>query len=331
MVSAMEASAPPRTGPISSYSPAQQRIIELLGRRADDGPTVPVTLADELRAELDDRLHPIADLLPAGETLWVGKSPLATFNSCPGRWQAERELPFTWTVPSVRGTVAHKAIELAVNWRGEVEPGRAVDEAIARLSGDDGALGRFLRGLTTVELAELRSDAMAFTTSFEECFPPLKSRWRPVIDGRLRVDLCDGRIVLSGRPDLTLGQAIDAGKVIIDFKTGSRSRHHVDDLRFYALLDTLKVGVAPRRLATLYLDSGQPVVETVTAGVLEAATERVVRSVTDMVAIRTGEIIAPVQPGPMCRWCPAAGRCEAGIESLAAEETAHTTWSDEAA
>lgn len=327
----MDETTAPITGPRTSYSPAQQRIIELLGRRADDGPGVSVHLADELRAELDERLAPVADQLPAGQTLWVGKSPLATFNSCPGRWQAERELPFTWTVPSVRGTVAHKAIELAVNWRGEVEPGRAVDEAVARLADDDGALGRFLRGLSTVELAELRSEAMGFTTAFEECFPPLKSRWRPVIDGRLRVDLCDGRIVLSGRPDLTLGQAVDAGKVIIDFKTGSRSRHHVDDLRFYALLDTLKVGVAPRRLATLYLDSGQPVAETVTTGVLEAATERVARSVTAMVAIRTGEVTAPVQSGPMCRWCPAAGRCEAGIDFLAAEETAHTSWSDEAA
>lgn len=314
-----------------SYSPAQQRIIELLGRGAGDGPTVEAELVSGLRAELEERLAPVAEQLPDGQTLWVGKSPLASYSSCPGRWQAERELPFSWSVPSARGTVAHKAIELAVNWRGEVEPGRAVDEAVSRLADDDGTLAQFLRTLSTVELAELRSEAVGFATAFEECFPPLRSRWRPVIDGRLRVDLCGGRIVLSGRPDLTLGRAVDAGKVIIDFKTGSRSHHHVDDLRFYALLDTLKVGVAPRRLATLYLDSGQPMVETVTTGVLEAATERVVRSVAGMVAIRTGQATAALQPGRMCRWCPAAGRCEAGTAFLAAEATAHTAWEDDAA
>ncbi len=253
--------------------------------------------------------------MPDGQTLWVGKSALAAFCSCPGRWRSQLDSPFEWTIPSVRGTVGHKAIELTLNWRGEVEPARAVDAAIEHLLDDHfSSAGRFLRTLSTVEMAELRGLAVSHVTAFEECFPPLRSRWRPVVDGRCRVECCEGRVVLSGQPDLTLGQAQRGGKVIVDLKTGSRRSHHVDDLRFYALLDTLRVGLPPRRLATVYLDSGQPVAETVTADVLGAAAERVVRAVTDMIDTRWGTAPTRLRSGPHCGWCPERASCPAGLE-----------------
>lgn len=304
---------------LATYSPAQQRVIDLLGRGADDQP-VPAGSVAALRAELEERLAPVVARMPEGSTLFVGKSGLHQLDTCEGRWQAEASGRFRWTVPSARGTVAHKAIELGANWRGEADPCRLVDEATARLADDPSALGTFLRSLSTVELAELRRDAVAFVTAFEECFPPLKGRWRPVVDGTSKVALGGGRVVLSGRPDLTLGRAADGGKVVIDLKTGRPTRHHVDDLRFYALVDACKVGIAPRRLATVYLDAGEPVAEPVTAGVLEAATERVVRSVEAMVEVRTGLRPATVRPGPSCRWCPAAATCEPGSAWLAADE-----------
>lgn len=298
--------------------PAQQRIIELLGKHADDEAPIGADVGEGLRAELEARLAPAASLVPDGESLWVGKTPLAAFDSCPGRWRGQLDAPFRWSVPSIRGTVSHKAIELSLNWRGEVEPGRVVDAAITRMLDDEGSAGRFLRTLSTVDLAELRSASVELVTAFEECFPPLKARWRPVVDGRNRVELCGGRIVLAGRPDLTLGQALRAGKVIIDLKTGVRRRHHIDDLRFYALVDTLRVGLPPRRLATVYLDAGQPTVEAVTVGVLEAATERVIRTVDAMAETRWGTMPTRLQPGRSCSWCPARDTCAAGAAWLTA-------------
>jgi hypothetical protein len=297
--------------------PAQQRVIDLLGKHADDAPDIGPEAAEALRTRLEERLRDVADLIPTDETLWVGKTPLAAFNACPGHWRAQVDSPFSWSIPSVRGTVSHKAIELSLNWRGEVEPGRAVDAAIGRMLDDDTSAGRYLRTLSTVDLAELRSASVDLVTAFEECFPPLKARWRPVVDGRSRAELCGGRIVLAGKPDLTLGQALRSGKVIIDLKTGGRSQHHVDDLRFYALVDTLRVGLPPRRLATVYLDAGLPVVEVVTVGVLEAATERVVRTVIDMVQSRWGTLPTRLRAGHHCTWCPARNDCHAGLEWLA--------------
>ena len=104
---------------------------------------------------------------------------------------------------------------------------------------------RELAGLTEglVERAELRSDSLDAFTKFVECFPPLKPKWRPVTESRLRAELCDGRLILAGKSDLTLGAAdgLRAGKVIIDFKTGGFAPVHLDDLRFYALIETLRM------------------------------------------------------------------------------------------
>lgn len=301
------------------YTPAQQRVIDLLGRREDDH-LVDAEVVAALHARLEARVGAVAAAIPDGATLHVGKSALHQVDTCEGRWQAEASSRFRWSIPSARGTVAHKAIELGTNWRGQADPCRLVDEAVTRLADDEGSIGAFLRSLTTVELAELRRDAVGFVTAFEECFPPLKGRWRPVVDGPSRVSLAGGRVVLSGRPDLTLGRASEGGKVIIDLKTGRASRHHVDDLRFYALVDAVKVGVPARRLATVYLDAGEPVAEPVTGGVLEAATERVIRAVEAMVEIRTGARPAALRAGPGCRWCPALASCDIGGAWVAADE-----------
>jgi hypothetical protein len=77
------------------------------------------------------------------------------------------------------------------------------------------------------------------------------------------------------------------------------------------------VGLPPRRLATVYLDAGLPVVEVVTVGVLEAATERVVRTVIDMVQSRWGTLPTRLRAGHHCTWCPARNDCHAGLEWLA--------------
>ncbi len=318
-LTAVAESTPPPPPSAPTLRPAQQRVIDLLGRQADDEPDLGPEIAVELRDELEQRLAPVADLIPGGESLWVGKTPLAAHDACPGRWQAQLDAPFTWSIPAVRGTVSHKAIELSLNWRGEVEPGRVVDAAISRMLDDGTSAGRFVRTLSTVDLAQLRSESVDLVTAFEECFPPLKPRWRPVVDGRSRAELCDGRIVLSGRPDLTLGQALRSGKVIIDLKTGTRRRHHVDDLRFYALVDTLRIGLPPRRLATVYLDAGQPMVEVVTAGVLEAATERVVRTVQSMIETRWSTAPTRLHPAPHCTWCPGRATCGPGRRWLESE------------
>ena len=146
-----------------------------------------------------------------------------------------------------------------MSWRGDPSAGELVDEAIARLIASNDRIGDYLGGLGEGERAELHGEASERVNMFLECFPRLEARWRPVAESRLRADLNDDRIVLSGKVDLTVGRAegVRAGKVLIDLKTGGFAPSHRDDLRFYALIETLRLGVPPRLLASYYLDGGR--------------------------------------------------------------------------
>ena len=239
-------------------------------------------------AELEERLAPLVELLPDEEDLWLGKRPLANVHGCEGLYLASeaedvrldarrRRWARSPTRPSsCRSTGGARPV-----------PGELVDEAIARLIDGSNNLAEFLGGLREAERAELRSGAVERTTMFLECFPPLEARWRPVTESRLRVDLCDGRVVLSGKVDLTVGRAegLRAGKVLLDLKTGGFSPSHRDDLRFYALMEALRIGVPPRLVASYYLDGARPPRRARHRGVLRSALERVVQGAEAIVEL----------------------------------------------
>ena len=86
-----------------------------------------------------------------------------------------------------------------------------------------------------------------------------------------------------------VAEGIRAGKVLIDLKTGGFSPSHLDDLRFYALIETIKLGVPPRRVATHYLDTGKLVPEDVTEATLAVAARRVVDGVRRWLELRGTE------------------------------------------
>jgi hypothetical protein len=263
--------------------------------------------------------------VPEGEVLRLSKYPLAQVHGCEARFLNTREQPFTWSVATARGTIAHKAVELSIHWPGESRPLDLVDEATDRLIQQGGPLAAFLAGCSEVERAELRGEANDRVAKFVECFPPLRSAWRPVTESAVRIDLFAGRIVLQGRVDLTLGHARGpvAGKVLIDLKTGGFSPSHAEDLRFYALLETLRIGTPPIRLATYYLDSGRPHPETVTADTLRSAVRRTIDGAVRLVELCHHDHLPVRRAGPACRWCPLRDDCSEapGMSDAWAEES----------
>ena len=109
--------------------------------------------------------------------------------------------------------------------------------------------------------------------------------------------------------------------MIVDLKTGRPSPRHRDDLRFYALLETLRMRVPPRKLASFYLDVGEAQVEDVSEAVLRTAARRTLDAVHAVIEL-TVEGRPPVKrPGPPCRWCPllAAG-CVEGASYVSGRE-----------
>jgi hypothetical protein len=304
------------------FTPAQQDVIDLLGCALEDRPRFDPALRNELRDSLETQLGDLA-LDPGLERdpLWLTKYKLKEVHGCEAKFMADDQ-GFTPSAATARGTIAHKAIELTVNLPEDTPPLDLVAEAIERLCEADVWLSEWLRGCSEVEKAELRAEVNELVVKFQDCWPPLRPQWRPVPESRLYADLCHGRVTLAGKVDLALGRAEGdrAGRVLVDLKTGRTAQVHREDLRFYALIETIRVGVPPRTIATHYLDSGTLSVEDVTVEVLDAAVARTVDGTRRIAELRDPDRPLIKRPGPPCGWCALADGCTEG-EAWLADET----------
>ncbi|MCP5027492.1 MAG: PD-(D/E)XK nuclease family protein [Actinomycetia bacterium] len=295
-------------------NPAQKAVLEELGAPPAERPEFDPDEIDDLRQGLVNQLTPLASSLD-DKGLFLNKRTLNNVFSCEVRFTHEYgNRDFEWSIPMARGSVSHKAIELSLGWRGEPAPLDLVEEAIGRLTQQDHSLGGFLQTLGEADLAELRAESNDRVAKFLEMWPPLERRWSPVVETPIYHNLLDGRITLQARPDLTIGRArgVRAGKVIVDLKSGRPWPEHAGDLRFYALVDTLRIGVPPRLVTSYYLDAARFSSETVTVGTLAAAFTRVVDGARRIVELTVDSEPAAHRAGPRCRFCPLADSCEPG-------------------
>lgn len=310
----------------SALTPTQLRVVDELMAAGRERPVFDANLPVWLRDRLEEQLGPIVEPLGVGE-LAVGKRALSQVHACEGHYLAETADGFAWSTATARGTVAHKAIELSVFLAGDPSPLDLVDAAIERLEGDDDGWGPalFLKEASPVERAELRSAANEMVAKFLDSWPPIDRRWRPCLEAAVRIDLCDDRVVLRSRADLMLGRAqgTRAGRLIVDFKSGRPYPGHLDDLRYYALLDTLRSGVPPFRVASYYLDSGTFHAEDVTDDTLQVAVMRVVAGVEKLVQLQLGQRPPGLSPGPTCTYCAARAACEGAQQWAAQREDDH--------
>ena len=297
-------------------TPVQERLLALL-RRGEPLEFDAAFVAD-LRDQAEQALAELSARLQ-GESLWVSKSFLAKVHGCEAHHMAPDE--FEWNAASAAGFVSHKAIELALNWRGEPVPAVAVDEALARLADQPDGRGAFVAGLGEAARAELRSRAVDRTTKFLQDFPPIPLAAHPVLEASVRWKPV-GTIELTGRADLVVGKprGRESTQLIVDFKSGGRSYVHRDDLRFYALLQTLRNDVPPRMVVTYYLDYGEAETEAVTEGILQAALHRALGGVERHIELLLEGRPAVKRPGASCRWCVLAPDCAEGKAHLRGDD-----------
>jgi len=304
----------------ATLNEAQERVLKELGATTAERPVFPEGLAAGLRERLVTGLEPVAAGLEDSDSVYVSKFLLSQVLGCEGRHLHEFQREFEWSVPVARGTVAHKAIELSVHWRTIPIANELVDHAIGSLTNDGSPIAGYLLELPEAEHAQLRSDAANATQAFLDGFPPLRAKpqWRPAVEVRTRYECHQGKIILSGKVDLSLGGPTGdrSGRVFVDLKTGRRSRTHTDDLRYYALLETVRFGTPPRALASFYLDESRLTVETVTQDVLWSAADRVIDAIERHQTLLAGEDTAVLRPSMACRWCPLQSECETGRRFL---------------
>ena len=266
-----------------------------------------------------DRIEEAVRGLELRDPMWFGKEKLKEHARCEGKFLAMLQgegPPFEHSSRSAAGVLLHAAIEVDVGSRDGLDPHRIAAIAADRLRDREPRFNEFWRELGAPERDDVLMDVVRGVTLFQASFPPLKDLRRelaPVSELRVRSELLGGDLVLSGQIDLVLGLPVKAEptratRLAIDLKTGGAYPEYPEDMRFYALLMTLRFGVPPYRAASLFLESGEWQAEDVTEEGLLHAADRVIGAVRAAAALLKGRD-PQLTPGPYCVWCPRSATC----------------------
>ena len=130
--------------------------------------------------------------------------------------------------------------------------------------------------LAPADLAELGAEVDRQATGLVRRWPALSPGWLPRTQQTLRARLPGTTVSLVARVDLAVGRpAVDRASVgLVELRSGVRRPEHAADLRFCALIETLRTGVPPFVVATYYSRNGELDVEPVDGDVLVAAARR---------------------------------------------------------
>jgi hypothetical protein len=296
---------------------------------------VDMTLVDMLRAAGAERpafdrgaagrmrvqLEAAAGGAPEGATLTVTKARLHQVLLCPAHLIAALTAPDLPTPEKVAGKLLDRLFGLVAT--GSPLGADPVGEALgaARAADELGLIGDW-ESLPGEEQDEVRAIVAACLPAVV-AWPALPGSALVRVQEPMRIELAGGRVVLSARADVVIGQpgAQRVGTRLIDVKSGRHRHQDRVDAGWYAVLETLRHRAPPFQAGMYYLREGALVLELVTAGLLEQASERIAEGIRRMVAL-AGGAEAETNPSPLCPWCPAIDSCEPG-QRLASERGAY--------
>lgn len=304
---------------MTELNPAQQAVADGLLSLRDAGPRVDSDTVAHIRRGFEERTQWAVDALDeAGQVLPVNKYTVRTALSCETRWQFGGN--FAWNVANAAGSVAHRAAELLLVGRLNATPLDATNAAIELMREENSGFAAFVEDGPPARAAAMRADAITHVSSLVDGFPVLPKRLFPRTEQSFQATLGSRTIQLNARPDLAIGRPAgpDARSLLIDLKTGMPHQSHVDDLRFYALVFTLRWGAPPWRIASYYAPDGSWSAEDVDADVLAAAARRTSDAILRMTEILCSQRPPALSPGPGCAWCALAETCD-GPAALEAE------------
>jgi hypothetical protein len=311
-------------GDMELTEPQRRTLEQLIG--TDERPSFPADLAQRLRDRIEEAVRGLELLEP----LWLGKEKLKDLARCEGKFHSAvvgEAPPFEHSSKSAAGVLLHKAVEVEVGSREPLDPHAIADVAVGRVLEREERFRLYWVQLSAPEQDELLMEVVRRMTLFQGSFPPLRQLRRqlaPVSEMKARTELLGGDLVLSGQIDLVLGLAdqLDptrATRLAIDLKNGGAYPEFAEDMRFYALLLTLRFGVPPYRVASLFLESGSWQAEDVTEELLQHAADRTIAAARSAAALINGRPAA-LTPGVYCAWCPRAPVCPAADLSSSADD-----------
>jgi hypothetical protein len=299
------------------------RVLErdgLLRRLRGDGdhrPVVDPGLAGGLRDWLEDGLVEAVASLPAGaDVVRVNKESISRVLLCEAHLVAGRTAPRAVTVDLARGSLVDALFRQWVTTGVIDDPWNDALAAFA-VEGDRDGIIAFVTGLPTALRRRITDQVAEHAANIVERWPVPSPAWLPRTQERLEVPLCGGRVVLAGVVDLVLGSpAQDRASVcLVELKSGARRVEHRGDLHFYALLEALRSGAPPFRIATYYSATGELDAEPVGEDTLVSALSRVLDGTTRLCHLAAGA--APARsPNHLCAWCTGLPGCPPGQQRV---------------
>lgn len=303
-------------------TPIQQRVADELLGLGEERPLADLSWAGDLIRWIDDELREHADIGP--KQRWLSKSAMSGVLGCEAQHLATQG-DFAWSIEVAKGTVVHQALALAV--AGSAAPARdlayaALDQADTRGSR---SFGGWLAGLPEQHRVALVGEAVVGIDGFLSAFPAMKASWNPVAEYPVSATIASGKVRVSGRVDLALGtdrpstEGIRRRRMFIEVKTGRPRAEHRAEHLLYALLETLRTGIAPFRSATFYTSDSSWVADDITVELLEVAAGRLIEATKRLIELDGGR--EPTrQAGGRCGYCPLAPDCPERIHAEAYED-----------
>jgi len=244
-------------------------------------------LAGGLREWLEDGIAPAAAGLGAARPLVVGPRSLrmadAPSDGADGTESHPDAAPVGPNRQLARAALVKVAFRLVVT-TGRIED--PVGEALEALGADGRARGvrTFVERLGAEERASLDAEVAEHATALVSGWPAVPPSWLPRTDERISVPLAAGRVILRGDVDLVLGSPSSgrASVCLVNLASGPRWPGHRADRHYRGLLETLRSGAPPARLATLFSPSCEIDAEDVPDGLLASAVERTIDAVREL-------------------------------------------------
>jgi hypothetical protein len=145
--------------------------------------------------------------------------------------------------------------------------GDPLEDALAALRVEPGRAGmvRCVNEMTVEDRAALATSLTSHVANLENLTPRFAAGWLPRTDDRVAIPLAGGRVVLSGVFDLLVGAPVPGTATLcaLGLTTGGRWAQARTALHYLALLETLRSGTPPFRIALLHSAAGRFGVEDV--------------------------------------------------------------------
>ena len=225
-------------------------------------PARDIVTAPGLRAQLDDvvasrGLHPRAPLILRSRTL---RSNTVALESSP--------------MARLRGLLVTTALTLLVHEQPLEDAFEDTMGAWCSNQADVSLLSAFAAADADVQ-ARLRADVRSHVSVLRDHLGTFASSWRPQTAVRTQVLLSGGALVLRDDIDLMVGSVTDphAALTLLDITTaplGERAEH---TLRYHALVQTLRSGVVPLRVAMFSTATADCLVREVDPALLQRAVD----------------------------------------------------------